>query len=198
MRYPGPWVYSEPAHHLLRLSHRPSPAVAPLPSAPVHRTLPPSPRSGHVLNSCLLLLLTIFEGKDSVILFSANLEAFTNQNAFTTTISMGGEDDECAHFTDEKMEVPRAGASGHSAGESGPLSSGSLLSPSLPAGLSTPYDPSECASSGRGKCGRGWRRLFSEPIPSSSWARGWLTSPSLPCKGSKPFVGRGFPCLSAM
>lgn len=141
MWYPRPWVYSEPAHHLLRLGHRAlscSVSSALCPSGPAHRTLSPSPRSGHILNSCLLLLVTIVEGKDSVILFSAYLEAFTDQNAFTTTVSTGGEDDnEYDHFTDENMEVLRTGVSSHTAGELGPVSPGSLLSPSLPTGLST-------------------------------------------------------------
>lgn len=141
MWYPRPWVYSEPVHYLLRLGHRAlscSSSSSLCPSAAVHSTLPSYPRSGHILNSCLLLLLTIFEGKDSIILFSADSKAFTNQNAFTTTVSMGGEDDnEYHYFTDEKMEVPRTGVSSHTDGEFGPLSPGSLLSPSLPAGLST-------------------------------------------------------------
>lgn len=138
MWYPRPWVYSEPVHHLLRLGHRAltcSSSSSLCLSAPVHRTLPSYPRSGHILNSCLLLLLTIFEGKDSIILFSADSKAFTNQNAFTTTVSMGGQDDnEYDHFTDEKMEVPRTGVSSHTAGELRPLSPRSLLSPSLPQG----------------------------------------------------------------
>ena len=97
-----------------------------------------------------------------------------------TTISVGDDDDDYPHFTDEKMEVLRAKVSGHTVGESGPLSPRSLPSLSLPAGGLT------CIS-------REWVsvavacKLFSELFPPLPGHRAGLHLPASLARETRPF-----------
>lgn len=105
-------------------------------SAPLatHRTLPPSPRSGHILNSCLLLLVTIVEGKVGVILLLCLLRRLSQIRVLLALPCQWEErdDNEYDHFTDENMEVLRTGVGDHTAGELGPhLWVPALTKPSL-------------------------------------------------------------------
>lgn len=75
--------------------------------------------------------MTIVEGKDSVILFSAYSGFHKSECLHNYRVNGRKDDNEYDHFTDENMEVLRTGVSSHTAGELGPPPGPTLLKASL-------------------------------------------------------------------